>query len=977
MSGLIVVGPISKGFTSNPLAFNIDNDAFPFLQNAYEWRGRLKRKRGTSLLGRLQRVIGTTDAGGNATITIAPVPIASGIVEFMIGTDIFTDQGGASPVTMITNSTGSGVLNRTTGVLTITGSIALTSIIYFPDLPVMGLEELILTPTQFPGTIAFDTDYAYNISTSFPYPITDVSFYKNPTTGPAGYIPKGTLTPVTWNGQDYQQFWTVNYQGALWATNGINVPFSITNIGMQFAPASSITYISNTATTITVTIAGNPLVVGDFVFFNEWTGASAAALNLQSGYVTVIAGANITITLPNATLPVVAYVPGIIQYLTNRSDVTKDVIRWYDGDPIGDPGHGWVNFMPPLSNLPYSIADLPPLIYYLVGARMIIPYKDHLLFLGPVVQSSAGNPIYLQDTILWSQNGTPYYTASFSGSPIATTTIFHEILVPINQTAAPNAYFEDVPGYGGFVSAGIAQPILTAGFNEDVLIVGFSNRQTRFIYSGNELEAFDFFFINAELGSGSTFSVITLDRGIITTGEHGIIQSNQVGSQRIDLDIPDQIFEFVLLNNGNERVTAQRDFINEWIYITYPSNEEKYKFPNQTLQYNYREGTWAVHNEAYTTYGKFKRQSGYTWATVGLTFPTWSVWNNPWNSGASTLLQQQVIAGNQQGFIIFRDEGTFESVSLMITNIVVAGPTTITSPNHTLNEGDYIIISGVLGTLSTQVNGNIYQVGPPITANTFNINPGLTAGTYLGGGLIKRMYIPRILTRQFPVAWGLGKKTRIGAQQYLFTTTPNGQLELQIYLSQNSDAPYNAGPFVPMVNSQNDSLVYTDTIFTSPDLPISTLNNFSLGLIGNGILTTILQSFPYPLIPGSLIITIGNVATFADNGIGGFNVTGTGVMAGSAINYTTGVAVLVFSLAPSAQLSSANFQFTQINIQSPTAAQQDQIWHRMNTSLIGDTVQIGFTLNDMMMRDPTFSNQFEEIEIHGFSLAVSQSQSLS
>ena|SRR5580693_143532 len=34
----------------------------------------------------------------------------------------------------------------------------------------------------------------------------------------------------------------------------------------------------------------------------------------------------------------------------------------------------------------------------------------------------------------------------------------------------------------------------------------------------------------------------------------------------------------------------------------------------------------------------------------------------------------------------------------------------------------------------------------------------------------------------------------------------------------------------------------------------------------------------------------------------------------------------------------------------PTALSQKQTWHRMNTSLIGDTVQIGFSLNDQQMR---------------------------
>ena len=76
--------------------------------------------------------------------------------------------------------------------------------------------------------------------------------------------------------------------------------------------------------------------------------------------------------------------------------------------------------------------------------------------------------------------------------------------------------------------------------------------------------------------------------------------------KRFDIQIPDALFEFSFLNNGMQRITAQRDFINEWIYFTYCSNENEFIFPTQTLQYNYREQTWAMFNECYTTYGQFR-----------------------------------------------------------------------------------------------------------------------------------------------------------------------------------------------------------------------------------------------------------------------------------------------------------------------------------------------------------------------------------
>jgi hypothetical protein len=890
MGEKLVIGPIDKGLKNDRTAFVIDNDSFPLLKNAYQWRGRVKRKRGTQQLGRLRRYIGTTDGSGNITVTISPHPITSGISSFVIGTDVFYDPGGASPVTLITNgAAGTHTLNRSTGVLTIAGSIINTAVIYYPGLPVMGLEDLTVTDSQFPGTLAFDTKYSYNISTDTPYSITDVSFFYNPATGTPGYTnytQKGSSLALNWNGKTYQQFWTTNYQGAFWATNGINVPFSSTNIGMQFIAASKITSATQTsATTVDFVIPADStvnIIIGDFVFANEFTGTSGNTLNWQTGYVTNKVGTTYTITFPNASIGAAGLTPGILQTLTNYSDLTKDVIRFYLGNPndglipptFNHTG-GWVNFMPPLSQSVFGIADEPQAVYYLVGARMIIPFKDRLIFLGAVVQTSTGSPIYLQDTVVYTQNGTPYYTVSFQGFPTNPTNLL-PILIPPNQTASPAAFFDDSTGFGGYITAGLDQPIVTAADNEDVLILGFDpDYQVRFVYTGNDIVPFNFYVINSELGSSSTFSSISMDRTVISRGPRSFTMSSQVEVQRFDLDIPDQVFQISLQNNGNERFCAQRDFINEWIYFTFNSvtdrDYQKYIYPSQSLQYNYRDNSWAIFNETYTTYGSFRRASGLTWATVGNTYPTWEDWTENWEAGESTLYQPQVIAGNQQGFVIFRAEGLGEGASLSIQNI---SSNTITSPDHGLLQGDYITFTGVLGDLGYYMNGLIFSV-TNITQNTFDINPSsLPAISYVGGGQIIRYYVPVIMTKQFPVSWNMARKTRLGVQQYLLTATDISQITLKIFLSQDSSNAWNFSTIVPDINSSNDGLEFSTILYTCPE-------STNLGL------------------------------------------------------------------------SPANINLLQLNSlgQNNTSSNaQAQIWHRINTSLIGDTVQLGFTLSDEQMR---------------------------
>jgi hypothetical protein len=905
MGEKLVVGPINKGLRNDRTAFVIDNDSFPQLINAYQWRGRVKRKRGTSLLNRLQRFFNSASTsynsgsatfnlvGGSGNLLTAFSLQANG--NIIPGSVKFTDSTASINYTdpskngTLTGGTG-GTINYATGAITVNGggndTISTVSFLYFPDLPVLGLEELILPGMQFPGTLGFDTTYSYNIPSLFPYTTYDVSFYKNPAASAPynypGYVRKTNTTPTSWNGQTYQQFWTANYQAALWATNGITAPFNITNIGMQYKPIVAVTVTAGGPPAIVnLQITGHGLVIGDFLFINEVV--TTTGINFQTGYVTNVVDANnVTVEFPNATIATNG-AGGIAQYLTNRSDVTKDCLRWYDGDPTNgsatapvlNGNGGWVNFAPPLiSNVAnnFIIDDQPIAQYYLVGAVAIVPFKDRLLFFGPVIQTSAaGSQIYLQDTVIYSQNGTPYYTASFTGSPTAATTVFNPILTPVNQSASAAAYFEDVTGFGGFITAGFSNPITTVAPNEDVLLVGFTNRETRFIYTGNDIVPFNFFVINSEYGSSSTFSSITLDRGVLKVGSRGIILSSQIASERVDLEIPDQIFEFSLQNNGTQRVTAQRDFINEWAYFTYLTNESNssiYIYPNQTLQFNYRDNSWGIFNETYTTYGQFRRATGQTWAT--LPYSSWAVWDDPWNAGTSTLFQPQVIAGNQQGFILFREVGTNEGTSLYIQSF---SGNLVTAPDHGLNDGDFIIITGCIGTIGAAVNGRIFEVSNP-TENMFTINsvPIIPiVGTYFGGGLITRMYVPSIQTKQFPVAWDMSRKTRIGPQQYLLSTTPLGQIELQIFLSQNSAMAGNFGNVVPASNVSNNTLIYSDILYTCPE-------------------------------SGNLGLTPAN---------------------------------------------------TNLQMQSDPvsgASDQQQIWHRMNTSLIGDTVQIGFTLSNDQMR---------------------------
>lgn len=928
----------SRGLTKNPLPFNIDNNAFPTMFNFYSWRGRAKRKRGTALLGQLERQLSIAAVPNNYQVASfnliagagnlisqytlgSSSSITPGSISLVVGANTYTDL--FMDGTLQGSPGGTGTINYATGAITISGggaSAVTGTFSYFPGLPVMGLRDLNLNDSLFPLLLAFDTTYAYQINQSGVPFFYSVSYYK------------GSNNPVTWSGTDSQLFWSTNYQGAFWATN--NKP------GLHIRVITAITKAASAVVTLN-SVTG--LVIGDFVWFNEVSGM--VEINGLTGEITnVNSGANqITVNI-NSTGFSNYTSGGIVQTLT-ASTAGQDGIKWYDGDPTGGTGiptgtgKGWVNFSPPLTASTVSIRNLPAALYYLVGALLIVPYKDRLLFFSPYVQTSTGSPIQLQDVILWSWNGTAYYNT----------------VVPDNQTFDVSAYYVDQTGKGGWLAAGIQQPIVTVTNNEDVLLVGFSQRQTRLVYTGDDLNPFLLFNINAELGASSTFSAITLDRGGVTIGRRGIVLTTQQSSERIDLEIPDDVFQIQSLNSGLDRVNSVRDYFKEWIYFAYPVNNSAWKFPTQTFLWNYRDQTWAVLYENFTAHGLYRQQTKNTWTSIGKKFKTWAQWREPWNSSSTSALFQTVVAGNPQGYVLLKGQGTGESVSGTITSFASdGGNVQITSINHCVALGDYLLITDVISTTTatitnisqatqavvtavntftagqyvfisevtgmTQINGkNVLivsatgtsftidvdttvfspytsgglatlspyelQIGRVIKiadANTFTLDIPFVSFTYLGLGKFTRLSLPFLQTKQFPVYWNEGRQVRLSAQKYLLDTTADGQATINIYLSQDPDNAWNDplnNPFVP-----ENSLIYTQTIFTCPE-------STNIGLT--------------PL---------------------------------------------------------------DTNLQMPTAQEQFQIWHRVNTSLIGDTFQIGLTLSDSQMRNLTFATS--EVTLHGMVLTV-------
>lgn len=1014
MADQIYIGDFAKGLKTNPLPFNIDNDAFPYIFNMYIWRRRAKRKRGTLTLARLQRFLPLLLSPNAGRIAGLPAPnpasntysgnlitayAAAGITyplsdepgsQIAPGTiKIWFDKGLGNETLYIDDGVGGFIkdhgpfgfvsgppnaVNYITGAFTINFGPAghpgaavpvSASMAYFPGLPVLGLEDFVLNTgnAKFPLLIAFDNKYAYQLNQSGTPFFYQVNYYK------------GTNVEFVWSADDSNQFWSTNYQSAFWVTNkkpGLHLVNGAYVSGASPGTVFVFTFVTPAYHTPPLTAFDN-LKVGDKLWFNEWN-TPGDTINGVVGTVSLIVNAALgqyQVTFDTAQTVTGT---GIAELLTNSLKLTtnltttQDGIRWYDGDPTSGTGLptgtglGWVNFSPPLTATSVGINDQTPAKYYLVGALAILPFKDRLLFFGPQIQTSSGPVIQrpLQDTVLWSWNGTPYYNT----------------LVPTNESGTetfdPTAYYVDQTGKGGYQPAGIAQPIVTVMTNEDVLLIGFggAGKKTRFVYTGNDLQPFLFYLINSEMPSCSTFSAVTLDKGGIDIGQYGITITTQQEVSRIDMDIPDAVFTIQANNNGQNRVNAIRDFQREWIYFSYPTGNGvasggSWKYPSQTFLYNYRDDTWSVLRENYTHHGTFRAATGKTWQT--LPFKTWNTWREPWNAGSQQSFFPSIIAGTPQGYVVVKSEGTGEAPTGAIFNILNdgLGNTQITSINHCVNTGDtgpgglgdylsfggtsigvvirtidadnFVIdipfpstasitgvtqairavvtlnwtpsavpptinsyfpgqrvsISGVVG--MTQINGNTYTI-ISVTPNSVTLNvdstlftPYVSGGTttlvdFVGSSIFSKLSQPLIQTKQFPFYWQQGRQVRLGSQKYLMDTTANGQVTVDISLSQDPENDWNDGPIVPANDVINDALVYSQVLYTCPE-------STNLGL------------------------TPANT-----------------------------------------------------NLQMLVGAPQQQIWHRMNTSLQGDTFQVGVTLSNTQMHNLEYATS--EIVMHGMQFTV-------
>ena len=164
-----LIAPQSEGLVNNLEPWLLPENAYAELNNAYVWRGRIRKRFGLNYLNegeldsRLRVNIGTTAAiTGNLGATIVPGIIWQSGQMFSVGDEKFTvvsDVAGSQA--MLSTGAGSGTFDVSTGSVVLTGATPSTAVYYYPSTPVMGILLRQSSTLSQQNTLGFDQQFSY------------------------------------------------------------------------------------------------------------------------------------------------------------------------------------------------------------------------------------------------------------------------------------------------------------------------------------------------------------------------------------------------------------------------------------------------------------------------------------------------------------------------------------------------------------------------------------------------------------------------------------------------------------------------------------------------------------------------------------------------------------------------------------------------------------------------------------------------
>lgn len=198
-----LIAPLSTGLQTDLKPWLIPDDAFQSLQNAYVFRGRVRKRFGSTLMGSSPLLSRFRIQVGTIGSPVSPVPGNQFNIGqmFSAGTQIFTVYKTGTPGAMLATGPGTGTFNTSTGAfaLSSTGLGSSTPIYWYPALPVMGLTQYDINSINNHPSYGFDTEFAY-------------TFIPGTGWARAGSGTMSNPLPI-WHGSNSQFFWSTNWDG--------------------------------------------------------------------------------------------------------------------------------------------------------------------------------------------------------------------------------------------------------------------------------------------------------------------------------------------------------------------------------------------------------------------------------------------------------------------------------------------------------------------------------------------------------------------------------------------------------------------------------------------------------------------------------------------------------------------------------------------------------------------------------------------
>lgn len=738
--------------------FLLPADAYPVINNAYVWREKIKRKSGYNLLGRLRRNL--------TTASWFPTAASPWATNLLTVSGYVQTADNANPG-LVTTKYAHGLSNGDQVIISgVVGAVGYNNTVF---------TIAVVNATQF--TVGVDAGgFGAYVSGGF--------WYSNRTI--TGLEPEAELQPGTV---------VVTVTGiAPFTDNGLGVLTSAT-------PGNSGTVNYSTGAVVLTHTAGVGVAVT--VTYYYYPGLPVMGLRSRER-VTVNQEQTIAFDTRYAYRFVVGaapiggwyeYLPGYTWTGTNSDffwttnywiDTTiNEKLMWATNFSVSDPirytnGSVWTDFVP------YIISTTPPVpgvTPQLFKALMLLPFRGRLLAFNTYEGTSLGAAVNNPQRIRYSQIGSP---------------------------TATDAWYDDVRGKGGFLDIPTAEHIVSAGFVRDNLVIYCERSTWQLRYTGQAIAPFQIEKVNTELGAESTFSGVSFDTTLVGIGDKGVVSCDSFQSQRIDTRIPNLVEGIRNDQNGTKRVHGIRDFGQKLAYWIYPSSADARYFPTKRLVYNYENESWATFDDSLTCLGYYQPTVSLRW--IDATYP-WSEANFPWVRKKS--FYNQIVAGNQQGFVLVLDQKVTNDAALSIRTITGRAatnlPTRLRIPNHNLATDDVISITGIpAGTGYATLNvdplvagSGIYGVAV-IDADTIDLLlydpvtglftlPQLDAlQTYIGGGVVAKRDNFTITSKKFGFLDD-GRMIAVGFIDVLASATAAGAITVNLFFDYAQDDNVNNG----------------------------------------------------------------------------------------------------------------------------------------------------------------------------------------